>query len=242
MCTIPLLAEGIAGFGQQTPPFPAAASLRSLAIVGFDIKAPELTAGDGERLADILLCWMPRLRRVTLHRNPWRDFTFLEAIAPFPPPSPKTGRSRVRDGMRHLESLEFSLEFLTPLEFQLLPGHKKLTALRRRERERILSGSSRQFELLKEEIKAMEQQLLLDSQPIHVHDRRVEQFLEIMGRFQRRHVDVAAGGSERSNFVVGLTKVTVYQSGIPKIHVDRIKASCAQQFPRMALTIIGQYS
>ncbi|GJJ71419.1 hypothetical protein EMPS_03769 [Entomortierella parvispora] len=227
---------------QQIMPFPAAMSLRSFAITGLDISAPELTAGDGKRLADILLCHMPRLQRLKLHRNPWRDFTFLDAIAPSTPSALDSNRSRTWTGMRYLESLEFSLEFLRPLEFQSLPGYEKLTAIqcRTREHHNGIELNATTFQILKDEMKSVAQQLVIDSQPIQIHDRRVEQFMEIMGRFQRRHLDVTNGGLEGSGLVVGLTKVTMYQSGLPDIHVDGIKAMCAQQFPRLALTIIGQ--
>jgi hypothetical protein len=233
----------------QNLPFPACATLCSLSITGFENNEPGLTAEDGERLAKYFIRWMPRLKHLKVQRSPWKDFTFLDSIAP---PALELSQSHHRKCLNRLESIEISFIFLSRSEFLNLPGREEVISLQQQRNQLIEEDlededQPQRRQYLMEQMERAEQQLLLDSRPIQVHDERMNQFLGILGRFQRRTIPVETGGlsssgssSRSSSEVTGLKRIKMYQSGIPKSYVDKIEAHCAELFPELSLTIISQ--
>ncbi|KAG0043155.1 hypothetical protein BGZ83_011768 [Gryganskiella cystojenkinii] len=238
-------------------PFPACATIESLNITGSVIRQLGLTLEDGQRLAHYLVRWMPQLRHLNLRQSSWTDFTFLDLIAPPAPFSNQSHRGinhnvsnvvNFNSGLRRLESLEISFEFLSDLEYRNLPGFSDLVSLIQ---ENPGNVEPERPTLSLSEIEMVEEQIILDSQPAYVHEERVEKFLEILERFQNRErvfvrEDDRVDEDEEGGVIVGqvrvavaaLKRITIFQFGIPSKYVAKIKEQSAQRFPDLALTIV----
>ncbi|GJJ71396.1 hypothetical protein EMPS_03746 [Entomortierella parvispora] len=243
--------------------FPACSSLKYIYLGGCGAK--NISEKSGQQFADYLVRSLPRLEHLAVPNCSFTDLTFFNAIAPatlhpstlssLPSVSQDVGStgSLERDhsssrnsnnlsntGINRLESLEMSLNFLSRSEFQALPKSEHTTDLIKR-RDALLLSHTRispgvegysEYQVVECDLRLETQKMFLQAQPIQIHEGRIEQFLAILDRFQRRK-----GDPRVRSYVAGMKRLTIHQTGMPDVYVEKLATLIASQFPELDFKI-----